>query len=113
MVCSVLVPAPTIHAPWPRRISVSANDGRKDRSPHALRLPPESRARPMGPLVHFGDAWKCTVLIIESRGNKPSWGGAVASLESSPPQQRENPAFTRLEYADSPVTRGPPTTHGH
>jgi len=29
------------------------------------------------------------------------------------PQQRENPAFTRLEYGDSPVTRGPPTTHGH
>ena len=91
MVCSVLVLAPTVHAPWPRRISVSANDGRKDRSPHALRLPPESRARPfecdrpMGPLGHFGDAWKCTVLIIESRGNKPSWGGAVASLESSPP----------------------------
>jgi hypothetical protein len=54
---------------------------------------------------------KCTVLIIESRGNKPSWGGAVVTEFAS--QQREKPAFTRLEYAESAGTRGLPTTHGH
>ena len=36
---------------------------------------------------HFGDVSKCTVLIIESSGNEPSWGGGNASLASVPPSR--------------------------
>jgi len=62
---------------------------------------------------HFGDVSNCTVRMIESRGNVPSWGGGSTSLASTPPQQRKDHAFAGLENLNSPVTRAAPTVHLH